>query len=176
MKKSNYDRIVLIGFRGAGKSTLGILLSQRLGWDYISTDSQLEQQHHKTIAELVQESGWKKFREAEREIIKSLRNTIEAVIDCGGGIIEDPWNMKLLESHSLIIWVDADLNDLMERIQNDRIERPLLTQKDMLADIRENYQRRRPLYDKYADFSVNSSHNSPEQLYQLIQKKLRDTP
>ncbi|UCF65694.1 MAG: shikimate kinase [bacterium] len=170
----NYKRVVLIGFRGAGKSTLAKLLAEHLGWDYISTDSQVEQKHHETIAEMVRKSGWEKFRQAEHEIINSLKNITAVVIDCGGGIIEDPENIKLLERQSLIVWVDADTHDLNKRIRDDRIERPLLTRKDMSADIRENYQRRRPLYEKYADFRVNSSHSSPEQLCRVIIQKLRD--
>jgi len=170
---TGYKRILLIGFRGAGKSTLGALLAQNLNWQYVSTDLILEQRHQKKIAEMVKESGWKSFREAEHSIIQDIEDRYNVVIDCGGGVIEREDNMDLLKTDSLIIWVDAKLEDLRKRISKNLDERPHLTRSNLQLDIKENYQRRKPLYHKYAHMKVDSSENSPQELCQKILNRYR---
>ena len=169
---NKYKRIVLIGFRGAGKSTLGKILAQRLDWSYISTDEMVEMRTEKSIAEIVKHSGWKKFRDAEHEVIRLVSKLTNTIIDCGGGVVENPSNMRFFKSDSLIVWIDADLADIINRISADHNIRPLLTQNDFQSDSEKNYLNRRPLYDKYSDLRFSSSESTAEVICQLILKKL----
>ncbi len=169
---NKYKRIVLIGFRGAGKSTIGKILAQQLDWTYVSTDEMVEKRVQKSIADIVKGSGWKKFRDTEHKVIRSVNELTDAIIDCGGGVVEDPSNMKSFKSESLIIWIDTNLDDLMNRISGNQNDRPLLTQKEMQLDIEKNYTDRRPLYQRYADLRFSSSENNPEEICQLIRKEI----
>lgn len=169
---SKYKRIVIIGFRATGKSTIGKMLAEQLDWTYISTDKLVEDRANKSIADIVKDSGWEKFRDMEHKVILSASELTETVIDCGGGVVEDHSNMNYLKSESLIIWIDAKINDILNRISEDRHVRPLLTQDDMESDIKINYKDRQPLYEKYGDFCFSSSESSPEEICRLIQKQL----
>jgi shikimate kinase len=170
--KNKYKQIVIIGFRGAGKSTVGRLLAQQLNWTYVSTDDMVEKRAQKTIADIVAESGWKKFRELEHEIIQSVSELIDSVIDCGGGIVEDNSNMNYFKSDRLIIWIDAELNDIKSRISENQNMRPLLTQSDLHSDVEQNYAKRLPLYEKFANLRFSSSINTPQEICHTIRKKL----
>lgn len=150
------ERVVLIGFRGSGKTAIGKELSRKLKWDYISTDNLVEEQIHSPISDFVKKEGWPAFRRLEKEAIRGLQGIKEAVIDCGGGVVEDPQNMSCLEENSLVVWVDAALKDILTRLQNDD-DRPLLNQADMQKDIEYNYRRREPLYRRYSQLQVNTS-------------------
>lgn len=147
---------MLIGFRGSGKTTVAKELAQKLGWKYISTDDLIEDRIQSTISDFVSKEGWPSFRFRETAVIKELQAVSEAVIDCGGGVVEDSQNMACLEKNALIVWVDATLNDILMRLQNDS-NRPLLNQPDLVQDIEYNYRRREPLYRRYGHLYVNTS-------------------
>ena len=142
MKK--YKRIVLIGFRGAGKSTVGKMLANQLKWTYSSID----------------------------EVIRFVSNQTDTIIDCGGGVVEDPSNMDFFKAESLVIWIDANLDDIMNRISGEQNLRPLLTHTELKSDTAENYTNRRPLYREYSDLHFNSSENNPEEICQFIRKEI----
>ncbi len=164
-------RIVLIGYRGTGKTTVGIKLAELLGWDYFSTDFLVEQQAMMSITHLVENYGWQEFRIKEHEVAIALSESRDAVIDCGGGIIEDETNMKALLPASFVVWIDASITDISKRIaQNDR--RPLLSASDILSDIQQNYKRRQPVYQKFSHFYINSSINTPEEICRVIIKNM----
>ena len=150
------ERIVLIGFRGSGKTTIGKELSRMLKWEYISTDNLVELQINFSISDFVKKEGWPTFRRLEKEMIRRLEETMGVVIDCGGGVVEDPQNMACLEENSLIVWVDAALQDILARLQNNA-SRPLLNQADLQQDIEYNYRRREPFYRRYSRLRVNTS-------------------
>ena len=169
---NKYKRIVIIGYRAVGKSTVGKMLAGQLDWTYLSTDEMVEQWAQKSIADIVKESGWKKFRDIEHDVIRSASELTEVIFDCGGGVVEDDSNMNYFRSESLIIWIDAEMNDILNRISGDRIVRPLLTQNDLESDTEKNYKVRKPLYQKYGDLCFSSSKTSPEEICLLIQKEL----
>jgi shikimate kinase len=163
----NFKRIVLIGFRGVGKTTVGKKLSEMTNWKYISTDDLIKEATGQPISYLVETKGWKNFRKIENDVIQALRNETEVIIDCGGGVVENSDNVNLLLSNSLIVWIDAEISDIKERISQDD-DRPLLSHYHLEDDILNNYKRRFPLYQFYAHICLNSSKDSVEELCQKI--------
>lgn len=168
---SQLSRVVLIGFRGSGKTTVAKELSRQLGWEYISTDDLIEKRIQTTITDFVNREGWPSFRHQETAVIKKLQTVSEAVIDCGGGVVEDPRNMAYLEKNALVTWVDAALSDIILRLQNDN-NRPLLNQPDLVQDIEYNYRRREPLYRRYSHLYANTSGEELAVICRRITEKL----
>lgn len=167
MPSSQYHRIALIGFRCAGKTTLAKALGTTLRSKTVSTDHLIEEEVGMPIADFVRLQGWAAFRRVESRVIQRLPTDQPMIIDCGGGVVEDPENMRLLSRKTLMVWVDADITDLYERLQNAP-DRPLLNQSDWKTDIDINYRRREGLYRQYSDLYVNTSRESPEAMVEKI--------
>jgi len=171
--KMKQTRIVLIGFRGAGKTSLARRLGKKLDWQLFSTDRMIADAVGMPIAKYVAQNGWEDFRGVERKVIASLPLDVHGVIDCGGGVIENKANMFLLRQNSLIVWVDADIETIFHRLSRSA-DRPLLSQPDLSRDIEENYRRRQPLYEKYSDMRVDASTNDADTLCQMVIEAKRD--
>jgi shikimate kinase len=167
-----FRRIALIGFRATGKSTIARRLSDLLEWDYFSTDKEVEEQSGLSIATMVKEYGWEYFRQQESYVIQKAVRRFQVIIDCGGGVVEDEKNMEGLSRGALMVWIDADLDDIKNRMADEKDRRPLLNQQEMQTDIELNYERRLPLYRKYSRVKVNSSRQSLEEMCKEILKNL----
>lgn len=172
MVAGNLIRIVFIGFRGAGKSTLASELSKALGWPVLHPDQLIERQQGMPISHLVQKKGWEYFRQLEQDFYLNNQLQTQVIWDCGGGIVENPLVMKKLRSGSLIIWVDAALEDIMHRLAKAR-DRPLLSEKSLRRDVEINYSRRAPLYFRYSDFYVTTSGYSAGENVQFILERIK---
>jgi shikimate kinase len=153
------SNLVFIGFRGTGKSTLSTECAKKLGWKRVSTDERVTERLGMTIAEYVNIHGWAAFRAVEHEEIRALQGIEQAIIDCGGGVVENPENMRLLGLLGEIIWIDAALEDVLTRLleNSNDVQRPLLSQGDMHSDVEQNYTRRAPMYRQYAQHRINTS-------------------
>ena len=171
MIKNIKNRLVLIGYRGTGKTTVGKKLSQLLEWDYVSIDELIEEEVGMTILNFVSKKGWEEFRKIEKKVIAGLRNVSRAVIDCGGGVVEDEKNMAALVPKSWVAWVDAEKSDIYQRLQRAG-DRPLLEQTDLMMDIEIYYDYRLPLYKKNSDIYVNSSSDSVEDICVKIMNEI----
>lgn len=167
MEKTDFKCIAFIGFRGTGKSTISRLLAEKLEWKYISTDQQIEEKAGITINEIVGKKGWKYFRKLETEIIDGLVSSRNMVIDTGGGIVENQKNILQLNSYSLMVWVDANIKDIIERIQRQG-NRPLLNKVDLVEDTKFNYGKRVKLYRQYSDLQFNTSIEKPDDICKKI--------
>jgi shikimate kinase len=170
-----YQRLVFIGFRGTGKSTIAKLLAGQIGWEYISTDRLIEDASELKISQLVNQQGWPGFRRIEKQVIRDLKDKMGVVIDCGGGVVENEENLQNLKSGSLIVWLDATLTDIYERIASEAGERPMLSHTDLRQDIEFNYSRRLPRYQKFGKLHLNSSEKTIEEICQLILKEIEFT-
>lgn len=167
------NRIVLIGFRGTGKTTIGLTLSGRMEWNYISTDALVEERSGKSIHLIVEEGGWESFRRLEREVIAALRDAVGAVIDCGGGVIEDDRNVGNLVPGALVVWVDATMDDIHDRLSRCG-DRPSLTDPDLRRDIEHHYTRRRPIYRGLCHLRADTSRESVEEICSGILELLKE--
>ncbi|MDD3150869.1 MAG: shikimate kinase [Candidatus Gastranaerophilales bacterium] len=160
--------IVLIGLMGSGKTTIGKLLAQKLGLNFIDTDSIIEKEANKTINEIFENYGEELFRKLESNTIKEISKREEKVISTGGGIVENPENMQNLRKNGIIVYLEAGPKELYERIKGDN-NRPLLKNnpKDTLKNL---FEKRSPLY-KQADIIVNTEHKeSYEIINEIIEK------
>lgn len=149
-------RVVLIGFRAAGKSTVARELSALLQWNCVSTDALVEAELGEKISVHVARTGWASFRRAESRVVKALAVADgEMIIDCGGGVVEDAGLMQVLLRDALCVWVDASPRELHRRLSQAG-DRPLLSEKDLRSDVLRHYQRRRPLYRRYSQLHIDT--------------------
>ncbi len=167
--------IVLIGYRCTGKSSVGRLLSKEIGWEYIDTDELIQQKSGFCIDDIVRQYGWNRFRELEKEIVKEVSNLDNYIISTGGGVVLNEENVYKLKERGFFIWLKADSTTIRARMKEDQktdINRPALTDANPIDEIEHVLKLREPLYDKYADFIVNTDNLSEQQVCNIILKKI----
>ena len=162
--------ILLIGFMGAGKSTVGRLLAERLGKPFRDLDQLVEEMTQKKIPQLFAE-GEAVFRKAESEaLIAALAK--DQVIACGGGIVLKEANQALLKEHPQVVYLKGQPAALITRIRKDEANiRPLATEKTAL-EIQEILASRLPLYESAATIEVETTAKTPEQIVTEILERL----
>jgi shikimate kinase len=136
------DKIYLVGFMGAGKSTLARLLAARLGWHSEDIDTRVEQRERSTVAQIFRQKGESYFRQAEREVLLSLLPVRHLVVATGGGTFADAENRAAMLVDGTVIWLDLPLEHLAARIPTDG-RRPLAATREQLEAL---YHARRALY------------------------------
>lgn len=149
--------IVLIGFRGAGKTALARILAEKLQMPLYTIDKMIEEKEGKRIRDIVAEKGWKYFRELEAQFIEQVSEYDNVIIDTGGGAVENPSNIDNLKKNGYIIYVQASLKDIKQRIINDPDRPKLNPTLDIEDDLNVTFNNRIPLYEEYSDFRVNTS-------------------
>jgi shikimate kinase len=160
--------IVLIGYRGTGKSVVGELLARKLSRETISMDAEIVKKAGMSIPEFVGQNGWPKFRDLETEVARELAQRDNIIVDCGGGIIERPENITALRTNGVIFWLQASVDVIVSRIA-DGTERPALTQgKTFTEEVAEVLDRRTPLYSEAAQHTINTDDMTPEQVVDSI--------
>ena len=152
--KSN---IALVGFMGTGKTDVGRLLAEKLGKDFIEVDELIEQRAGKTIPEIFQQDGEIAFRELEIEATREAAAKKNAVIACGGGVVLNQINVDRLREHSVIVYLTASPEAIIQRTSSDTDERPLLVAEDKASRVEKLLNFRRPFYERAADITVNTS-------------------
>jgi shikimate kinase len=161
--------IVLIGYRGSGKSTVARLLSSALGWPHVSLDQQIVARAGTSIPEIVARHGWEHFRDMESEVVKEVAGRNGWILDTGGGVILREQNVRRLRKNGLIIWLSAPPSVLTDRIRDDT-QRPALKEgKSFLEEVEEVLREREPLYRSASHREVDVSGISPESVVQQIQ-------
>jgi shikimate kinase len=153
-------KIVLIGYRCTGKTSVGKRLAERLGIPFYDTDELIQRDAGKTIRELVDQEGWDAFRARERAIIKQLPLSADAVIAAGGGAIMDAANRKALKEKGLCVWLTADVRTIVERMRDDKAsaaQRPSLSGDGLEQETAKILEARRPFYQEMADCTIDTS-------------------
>ncbi len=159
------NNLVLIGFMGTGKTSVGKIISEKLGKKFIEMDEKIVEKAGKSIPEIFSQDGEIKFREIEMEVAKDLSEKENVVISGGGGIILNKLNIDYLKKSSIIILLEATAKDIYDRILIEGKEkRPLLNKDDPMGEIKKLLIFRRPFYNAAADFKVSTFRKVPEQI------------
>lgn len=126
---NNKKLIFLTGFMGSGKSTIGPILANTLGFEFIDIDKEIETITQKKILEIFQNNQEKEFRKLESEVLKKVCNYKNYIISLGGGTLTNPENLKLVLSNGILIYLKSDLENLFKRLRYKN-DRPLLLGKN----------------------------------------------
>jgi len=160
--------IVLIGYRGTGKSTVAKMLAARLRRELVSTDSEVVKRAKQSIPEIVAQHGWEYFRDLESAVCRDLAGRDQLVIDTGGGAILRPQNVKALKRNGKLIWLTATVETITARIGGDS-QRPSLTgTKSFVEEISEVLRARIPKYQAAADHVIQTDDRSTQQLTEAV--------
>jgi shikimate kinase len=146
--------IVLVGLMGAGKSSVGRRLAEKLGLTFVDADHEIELAAGKSIAEIFADHGETYFREGERRVIARLLDGESKVLATGGGAFINEETRKRIRNSSVSVWLKAELPLLMKRVMK-RSDRPLLRNDDPEGVMRDLMDKRYPVYAK-ADITVES--------------------
>ncbi len=146
--------IVLIGMMGAGKTTIGRRLANRLGLEFIDSDNEIEMAAGMSIIDFFAKHGEEEFRKGEAKVIKRILKQNNIVLGTGGGAFLNEQTRNLIKKRAVSIWIKADFDLLFARISK-RATRPLLQTKNPKKTLRELIKQRYPIYEK-ADISVIS--------------------
>ena len=159
-------RIVLTGFMGSGKSTVGPMVAKRLGWRFLDADNVFEAEAGTTIAEFFARHGEPAFRDREHATIARLAGTDALVLALGGGAIERAETRTLLLSHpgTLLVHLEVTLPITLARCRGTEDTRPILADQ---ANLEARYQRRLPLY-RTAHVSIPVDNLTPDQVADAI--------
>lgn len=166
--------VILIGFMGCGKSTVGIRLSYRLRCVVEDTDKLIEKKEGKTISDIFKEYGEPYFRELETACLEDLQELKDdRIISTGGGLPMKKQNHALLKSLGTVVYLQISPECVYERLKNDTT-RPLLQCEDPLSKIKELLHKRAPIYEEAADVIVNVDGKDMEQVLAEIADRLRE--
>jgi len=160
--------IVLIGYRGTGKSTVGKLLAMRLGRQFVSTDEEVIKRAKRTIPQIVAQEGWEYFRDLESEVCREFAGRDRLVIDTGGGAILRTQNVETLKKSGILFWLTASVETITKRIGRDN-QRPSLTgSKSFIDEIQDVLRERTPKYQAASDHVITTDDRSIKQLVEII--------
>jgi shikimate kinase len=163
--------IALIGFMGTGKSTVGRLVADQLKFEFLDTDTLIEQRTGKKITEIFAQNGEPAFRDLEAQLVEELSGRTRTIISTGGGLPANPANLASLKTHALVICLWAAPEHIFDRVR-EQSHRPLLNDPDPLGKIRTLLAAREPYY-KQADVLLNSDLRSAREVAQQVINQFR---
>lgn len=162
--------ILLIGFMGSGKSTIGRKLAKLLEYSFVDTDSVIEENQGCSVAEIFKYGGEECFRKMETRLLQKLKNVENSVIATGGGIVLREQNQRLLQEIGKRVYLNVPQEELHQRLKNDR-NRPLLKTKDPENVVQKMMKERVLLYEQ-AEYIVDAGQRSPQKIASEIINKL----
>lgn len=166
--------VILIGFMGCGKTTVGLKLSYRLRRAIIDTDKEIEREEKRTISDIFATDGEAYFRERETECLRKLIETVkDQIVSVGGGLPMREENRKLLHELGQVFYLRAEEETIYERVKNDTT-RPLLQGGDPLAKIRALLQERDPYYKAAADVIITVDGKGFDEILNEIEEYVKD--
>jgi shikimate kinase/3-dehydroquinate synthase len=161
---------VLVGFMGAGKTTVGHIVAEQLGQPFVDSDVLIEQRLGRNIRDIFRTEGETYFRELEHATVADLVRGQEAVIALGGGAVEDPRTRAVLRN-ARVIYLRIDYKEALARVQGDQY-RPMLHR----PDIDEVYRRRLPVYEDLAVITIDTDGRRPDEIARQVLAELTRLP
>jgi len=171
--------LILIGYRATGKTTLARLLAERLGWDWVDADVEIERRAGKPIARIFAEDGEPAFRGWEVEVTGDLCRRDRMVLAAGGGAPMRPENRQAMRQGGKVVWLKATPETIYGRMSSDPTtvgRRPKLTDRGGLEEIEQLLLKRTPIYHDLAHLDVDTEGKTPQQLVAEILDRLQLTP
>jgi len=168
--------VVLVGFRCAGKSSVGRALAEKLKRDFVDCDEYIERKTDLTIREIFDIAGESYFRLVESDAVADLSKGDGLVLATGGGAVMRYKNIRNLKRNSVVVFLDVGPESAFERCQSDpktQTRRPSLTGKDLFTEIREQVEFRRPYYLSAADLVVHTDGRPVEEVVKEILAHLK---
>lgn len=164
LQKLKKDLIYLIGYMGAGKSTIGKLLAEQLRWNFLDTDAIIENKQRCYIYEIFNKHGEEFFRKIESEILLEISKNKMAVIATGGGILIKEENQKVIKETGTSIWLKWKMENLIKNISGNKKIRPLYKDEEYFKIL---YQEREKLYHQ-ADLIIECDNISSDEIIEEI--------
>ena len=166
-------RVALIGLRGAGKSTLGALLAEDLGFPFVELSREIEKFAGCSIAEIQGLYGMNAYRRYERRALEeAIQIHAEAVIATPGGLVSDPATFNQVLTHCTTVWLQADAEDHMQRVRAQGDLRPMAASKEAMDDLRRILAGRAAFYSK-AEFRLDTSAQSLQPTFEALRELVR---
>lgn len=166
--------IFLIGFMGAGKSTIARTLQRELGFPLVEMDERIVQEQGMSINDIFAQYGEAHFREIESQLVVDLGKQEPSIVSCGGGVVVRPENTQNMKKSGRIVLLKASPETIFERVKNST-DRPILNGHMNVEYIAELVEKRRALYEEAADITIQTDGKTREQICEEIIGKLRDT-
>lgn len=161
------QNIVLIGFMGTGKSTVGNKLANRLGLKFVDSDDIIEKRADKSIEEIFAQEGEKYFRDLETEVVSDLGQRTGLVIATGGGVVLRKQNIEALSKNGIIILLTATPEEILNRVEGT--DRPLLDVENPLQEIKDLLAQRKEYYD-ITEHKIDTSNLKVKQVIAKIER------
>lgn len=168
MRKDCPENIILIGMPGAGKSSIGVLLAKRLGYQFVDTDLLMQGEAHSRLQQIIAHYGLAAFKELEERVVckLALRHTVVAT---GGSVVYSEPAMTHLKQIGRMVYLDLSFDELQRRVRNMDSRGLVIDPGETFADL---YTRRKPLYQQYAEMTVSCGGRNQEEIATIIEQKL----
>ena len=165
------SRVVLVGMPGAGKSTVGRMLAKRLGWSFTDPDAEIAKRAGLDIAAIFRGQGEPAFREMERRAVEAALTEEQIVVAPGAGWAVQPGALASVPAGTAVVWLQASVVEAMRRLEQDPLERPLLSQPDMATRLAQLESERTLSYSQ-ANIVVSTEGSTPEAVATEIADRL----
>jgi shikimate kinase len=172
MARNAAINVILIGFMGCGKTTLGVRLAGLLGFEFIDTDALIVQKAGCSIPEFFAKEGEEAFRKLETQVLRELEGRNGLIISTGGGIVTRPENQEILRRLGAIVWITTSDILLWNRVRRNR-DRPMLHTKNPRKTFLDLLHERKPLYQALADLVEDTRGLNPEESAYGISESIR---
>lgn len=162
-------KLILIGFMGVGKTSVGKKLAEKLNLKFIDTDYEIEKSENKTISQIFEDYGERYFRTLETKVLKNALKEENIIISTGGGIITNKENYEILKNEKNVIFLDASTKTIINHLCNETNKRPLLKDsKNLISKIEELLSIRYEKYKEVSDILIEVNNKNIDEVISQI--------